>query len=66
MSTLPDLNREFLESDDGKKLQDRIPTRRFSELADLDGPLLLLASDAGRAMSGAALAVDSAHPVSSL
>lgn len=61
-----DLNREFLESDAGKKLQARIPTRRFGELADLDGPLLLLASDAGRAMSGAAVAVDGAHLVSSL
>jgi NAD(P)-dependent dehydrogenase (short-subunit alcohol dehydrogenase family) len=61
-----DLNREFLESDAGKKLQARIPTRRFGELADLDGPLLLLASDAGRAMSGATVAVDGAHLVSSL
>ena len=61
-----DLNREFLESDAGRKLQARIPTRRFGELADLDGPLLLLASDAGRAMSGAAVAVDGAHLVSSL
>jgi NAD(P)-dependent dehydrogenase (short-subunit alcohol dehydrogenase family) len=61
-----DLNREFLEGDAGKKLQARIPTRRFGELADLDGPLLLLASDAGRAMSGATVAVDGAHLVSSL
>jgi NAD(P)-dependent dehydrogenase (short-subunit alcohol dehydrogenase family) len=63
---LTDLNREFLESDAGRKLQARIPTRRFGELADLDGPLLLLASDAGRAMSGATVAVDGAHLVSSL
>jgi NAD(P)-dependent dehydrogenase (short-subunit alcohol dehydrogenase family) len=61
-----DLNREFLASDAGRKLQARIPSRRFSELADLDGPLLLLASDAGRAMSGAAVAVDGAHLASSL
>ena len=39
---------------------------RFGELEDLDGPLLLLASDAGQAMSGATLAVDGAHLVSSL
>jgi NAD(P)-dependent dehydrogenase (short-subunit alcohol dehydrogenase family) len=61
-----DLNREFLESEAGEKLRSRIPSRRFGELQDLDGPLLLLASDAGAAMTGAAVAVDSGHLVSSL
>jgi len=61
-----DLNREFLHSELGEKLRMRIPSRRFSELSDLDGPILLLASDAGKAMSGSAIAVDGAHLVSSL
>lgn len=61
-----DLNREFLASEAGQKLRARIPSRRFGQLSDLSGPLLLLASDAGAAMSGAALAVDGAHLVSSL
>ncbi|ART49480.1 SDR family NAD(P)-dependent oxidoreductase [Acidovorax carolinensis] len=61
-----DLNREFLSSEAGDKLRSRIPSRRFGELSDLDGPLLLLASDAGAAMSGATVAVDGAHLVSSL
>ncbi|KAB2898101.1 MAG: glucose 1-dehydrogenase [Burkholderiaceae bacterium] len=61
-----DLNRDFLASEAGDKLRGRIPSRRFGELEDLDGPLLLLASDAGAAMSGAAVAVDGAHLVSSL
>lgn len=61
-----DLNREFLESEAGQRLKSRIPTRRFGELADLDGPLLLLASGAGRGLSGACIAVDGAHLVSSL
>jgi len=61
-----DLNRDFLASEAGEKLRARIPSRRFGELADLDGPLLLLASDAGRHLSGACLAVDGAHLVSSL
>jgi len=52
-----DLNKDFLESQAGQKLQTRIPSRRFGQLADLDGPLLL---------SGATLAVDGAHLVSSL
>ena len=61
-----DLNREFLASEAGEKLRQRVPTRRFGEAADLDGPLLLLCSDAGRHMTGAALPVDGGHLVSSL
>lgn len=61
-----ELNAEFLDSEVGQKLRMRIPSRRFNELHDLDGPLLLLASDAGRAMSGATVEVDSGHLVSGL
>jgi NAD(P)-dependent dehydrogenase (short-subunit alcohol dehydrogenase family) len=61
-----DLNRDFLGSEAGEKLRARIPTRRFGQLSDLDGPLLLLASDAGAHMTGAVLAVDGGHLVSSL
>lgn len=61
-----DLNRDFLQSEAGDKLRMRIPSRRFGELTDLDGPLLLLASDAGAAMSGSTVAVDGAHLVSGL
>ena len=61
-----DLNRDFLASEAGEKLRARIPSRRFNELEDRDGPLLLLASAAGAGMSGATLAVDGAHRVSSL
>lgn len=61
-----DLNRDFLGSEAGDKLRARIPSRRFGEMSDLDGPLLLLASDAGAAMSGSTVAVDGAHLVSSL
>ena len=60
------INADFLDSPAGEKLRLRIPSRRFNELLDLSGPLLLLASDAGRAMSGATLAVDSGHLVSGL
>ncbi|MNG10343.1 2-dehydro-3-deoxy-D-gluconate 5-dehydrogenase [compost metagenome] len=61
-----DFNRDFLGSPAGEKLRARIPSRHFGELADLNGPLLLLVSDAGRHMSGVCLAVDGAHLVSSL
>ena len=61
-----DLNRDFLQSEAGERLRSRIPTRRFGELEHLDGPLLLLASSAGSHMTGAVLAVDGGHLVSSL
>lgn len=61
-----DLNREFLAGAGGLKMASRIPQRRFSEPEDLDGALLLLASDAGRRMTGTVLAVDGGHLVSSL
>lgn len=63
---ITDLNRDFLTSELGDKLRMRIPSRKFSELSDLDGPLLLLTSDAGAAMSGSTVAVDGAHLVSGL
>lgn len=61
-----DLNREFLISEAGDRLRQRIPSREFCKLTDLDGPLLLLASDAGMGMTGAMLAVDRGHLVGSL
>lgn len=61
-----DINREFLASEDGDRMRKRIPQRRFGEPRDLDGPLLLLASDAGRYMTGAVVATDGGHLVSGL
>jgi NAD(P)-dependent dehydrogenase (short-subunit alcohol dehydrogenase family) len=61
-----DLNRALLQSDMGKKIIQRIPQRRTGELSELDGPLLLLASDASTFMTGIILPVDGGHLVSSL
>lgn len=61
-----DLNREFFESPPGKAMIARIPMRRLGDPADLDGPLLLLASDASRYMNGSTLVVDGGHLVSTL
>ena len=61
-----DLNRAFFESDAGKALVGRVPQRRLGQPEDLDGPLLLLASDASRFITGAVIAVDGGHLVSSL
>jgi NAD(P)-dependent dehydrogenase (short-subunit alcohol dehydrogenase family) len=61
-----DLNREFFASDAGQALVKRIPQRRLGQQTELEGPLLLLCSDAGSYMTGAVLAVDGGHLVSSL
>ena len=53
-----DLNREFLEGPGGEAMVKRIPQRRFGAPEDLEGPLLLLASDASRYMTGSVLVVD--------
>jgi NAD(P)-dependent dehydrogenase (short-subunit alcohol dehydrogenase family) len=56
-----DLNRAFLRSPAGEAMEKRIPMRRFGEPDDLDGALLLLASDAGRYINGTTLLVDGGH-----
>jgi len=56
-----DLNREFLCSPAGQAMQARIALRRFGAAADLDGALLLLASDAGAYITGATIVVDGGH-----
>ena len=61
-----ELNQQFWETPAGLALIKRIPQRRLGDLKDLDGPMLLLASDASRYMTGAVLAVDGGHLVSSL
>lgn len=58
-----DMNRDYLRSDDARSMVNRIPFRRTGELAELEGPLLLLCSDAGSYMSGAVISVDGAHAV---
>ncbi|WBU52396.1 SDR family NAD(P)-dependent oxidoreductase [Paracoccus sp. SCSIO 75233] len=61
-----DLNRDFFASDAGKSLIKRVPQRRLGQMSDLDGPLLLLASDDSSFMTGAEIVVDGGHLVSSL
>ena len=56
-----DLNRDFLRSPAGETMVRRVPMRRFGQPDDLDGALLLLASDAGRYITGATLVVDGGH-----
>jgi NAD(P)-dependent dehydrogenase (short-subunit alcohol dehydrogenase family) len=61
-----ELNDAFFASDAGKALIQRIPQRRLGEAKELDGALLLLASDAGSYMTGSVITVDGGHLVSGL
>jgi NAD(P)-dependent dehydrogenase (short-subunit alcohol dehydrogenase family) len=61
-----DINRDFFATAAGEAMVKRIPQRRLGRPEDLDGALLLLASDAGRYMTGSVIAVDGGHLLSSL
>jgi len=53
-----DLNRKFLNSTKGKLITKRIPQRRFGQLDDLEGPIILLTSPAGAYITGQIITVD--------
>jgi NAD(P)-dependent dehydrogenase (short-subunit alcohol dehydrogenase family) len=59
-----EFNEDFLASEAGQKLMAKIPIRRFGKSEELDGPLLLLASDAGSLMTGTVVTVDGGHLLS--
>ncbi len=61
-----DINRDFFTSEAGQALIKRIPQRRIGKAEELDGPLLLLASDASSYMTGSVIVADGGHLVSSL
>jgi 3-oxoacyl-[acyl-carrier protein] reductase len=58
-----EINRDFLTSEKGASLTRDIPVGRFGEEGDLDGVLLLLASNAGRYITGAIYVVDGGQMV---
>jgi NAD(P)-dependent dehydrogenase (short-subunit alcohol dehydrogenase family) len=53
-----ELNAEYLASDAGRKMLAKVPFGRAGRLAEIDGPLLLLASDAGAYMTGSVIVAD--------
>ncbi len=61
-----EINRELLRSPAGQAIVARVPQQRVGQLPELDGPLLLLASDASSYMTGSVIAVDGGHLVNTL
>jgi NAD(P)-dependent dehydrogenase (short-subunit alcohol dehydrogenase family) len=61
-----DMNTDMIRSERGQHLLKRIPMRRVGELRELDGALLLLASEAGSFMTGSTITVDGGHLCNSL
>ena len=57
---------DLWETDYGKAMIKRIPMRRLGQPEELDGVLLLLATDAGAWMTGACIPVDGGHLCSTL
>ena len=53
-----EINADFFASAAGKSYLERLFPRRLGELSELDGPVLLLASEAGGFITGAGLTVD--------
>ena len=61
-----DINDAFFETQAGQDMIKRMPMRRLGRAEELDGAYLLLATEASSWMTGALIAVDGGHLVSSL
>ena len=59
-----DMNRQFFATQAGQRLIKSIPQRRLGQVEDLDGILLLLASDASRYMTGSVITIDGGQSAS--
>jgi len=58
-----EMTNPFFESEAGKAEVAALPPKRLGRIEELDGPLLLLASDASSYMSGSVITVDFGHSI---
>ncbi len=58
-----ELNAHWFATEAGQKQVNGYPRRRLGEIADLDGTLLLLASDQGRILTGTSITVDDGQSI---
>ncbi len=61
-----DINHTMWDTPSGAALVRRIPQRRLGVMEDLDGAILLLASESSRFMTGSVIVVDGGHLVNTL
>jgi len=62
-----EMNSDYFDTEHGQNyIRSKVPMRRLGVVAELDGPLLLLASEAGAFMTGSVLNVDGGHLSNSL
>jgi NAD(P)-dependent dehydrogenase (short-subunit alcohol dehydrogenase family) len=63
---LTEINNDFFDTEEGQGYIKSIPMRRLGLESELDGILLLLASDASSFMTGSIIPVDGGHLVNPL
>ena len=62
-----DMNGDYFDTPQGQDyIRSKVPMRRLGQLDELDGPLLLLASEAGSFITGTIINVDGGHVSNSL
>lgn len=62
-----EMNSDYFDTTQGQEyVRSKVPMRRLGEMSELDGPLLLLASEAGSFMTGTIINVDGGHLTNSL
>ena len=63
---LTEINQDFFDTEEGQGYISKIPMKRLGLESELDGALLLLASDASSFMTGSVITVDGGHVINPL